>query len=738
VRADLHLYWIPLLPLLGAAINLIVGKRLPRWLVSAVACTSVGLACAYTLWLVIGPFYDAWAAARTSGARLAPFVDTVTTWIQAGRLKIDLSFLLDPLAAVMICVVTFVGFLIHVYSIGYMAHDKRLATYFGYLNLFTGAMLILVLGDSLPVLFIGWEGVGVCSYLLIGFWFTEDKNANAGKKAFIVNRIGDFAFLLGMFLLFSGTSTLNIQELGAAGSTLSKVPQGGMGMSLAFWAALLLFGGAIGKSAQIPLYVWLPDAMAGPTPVSALIHAATMVTAGVYMVARMSFLYVLAPQAMMIVAGVGAATALFAAIIGFAQNDIKKVLAYSTVSQLGFMFVGVGVGAFTAGIFHLFTHAFFKAGLFLAAGSVMHAMGDKTDIMEMGGLRKKTPITHAVFLVYCLAIAGIPPLAGFFSKDDILLGAYAAELGGWPEWYGKLLWGVLSAAALGTAFYMFRLYFLVFHGKSRADAVTQAHIHESPPAMTIPLVVLAIGAALLGFLGLPEFLGSSFVAQWLGFPEAEHPTGLVLGLMGGATALAIVGIVAAWAIYKDGPERAARIGDALGPLVRLVQNKFYVDELYDLVIVRPFKWLARALFFAIDRIIIDKILVEGPAKVVAVVGRAVRAYQNGDLQRYLLLMVIGLGTVFYFATCNATPEIVIEPGAGNTVTFHAMLKDGVARRQVKLEWDLDGDGKTDAVAPDVSKTYDTPGEKKIVLTVTDDFGKVRKIARTVDVGGQRP
>src|SRR5262249_18597097 len=288
----------------------------------------------------------------------------------------------------MIFIVTFVGFLIHVYSIGYMAHDKRLATYFGYLNLFTGAMLILVLGDSLPVLFIGWEGVGLCSYLLIGFWYTEEKNPTAGRKAFIVNRIGGFAFLLGMFLLFSGTNVLNIQDLATAGTRLREVPHGGMGMSLAFWSALLLFGGAIGKSAQIPLYVWLPDAMAGPTPVSALIHAATMVTAGVYMVARMSFLYVLAPQAMMVVAGIGAATALFAAIIGFAQTDIKRVLAYSTVSQLGFMFVGVGVGAFSAGIFHLFTHAFFKAGLFLAAGSVMHAMGDKTDIMEMGGLKE--------------------------------------------------------------------------------------------------------------------------------------------------------------------------------------------------------------------------------------------------------------------------------------------------------------------------------------------------------------
>src|SRR5262249_29845475 len=447
---------------------------------------------------------------------------------------------------------------------------------------------ILVLGDSLPVLFIGWEGVGLCSYLLIGFWYTEEKNATAGRKAFIVNRIGDFAFLLGMFLLFSGTNVLNIQDLATAGTRLREVPHGGMGMSLAFWSALLLFGGAIGKSAQIPLYVWLPDAMAGPTPVSALIHAATMVTAGVYMVARMSFLYVLAPQAMMVVAGIGAATALFAAIIGFAQTDIKRVLAYSTVSQLGFMFVGVGVGAFSAGIFHLFTHAFFKAGLFLAAGSVMHAMGDKTDIMEMGGLKEKTPITHGVFLVYCLAIAGIPVFSGFFSKDDILLGAYAAELDGWPEWYGKVLWGVLSAAALGTAFYMFRLYFLVFGGKSRADAVTQAHIHESPPAMTIPLVVLAVGATLLGFLGLPKFIGHSFVEQWLSLPEskgaAEASNGLVGALMGGATALALVGIVAAWAVYRDGPERAARITEAIAPLKRLVQNKFYVDEIYDFLI----------------------------------------------------------------------------------------------------------------------------------------------------------
>jgi NADH-quinone oxidoreductase subunit L len=655
--ASFPLYLIPLLPLVGAAINLIFGRRMSRETVNVVACTAVGASAVLAIHAVVGPLWGEYQAWLQAGKIGSPVVrDTVYTWIQSGGLVIDLSFLLDPLSAVMILTVTIVGFFIHLYSTGYMAHDPRYATYFGYLNLFTGAMLILVLGDSLPVMFIGWEGVGVCSYLLIGFWFDKTKNADAGRKAFVVNRIGDFGFLIGIFLLFAATGAVDFAGLQTAMPILLQ-PIGPGLPSIAFVAGLLLFVGAIGKSAQIPLYVWLPDAMAGPTPVSALIHAATMVTAGVYMVARLSFLYMATPTAMAVVAGIGAATALFAAIIGFAQTDIKKVLAYSTVSQLGFMFVGVGTGAFVAGIFHLFTHAFFKAGLFLGAGSIMHAMGDRGDIMEMGGLRKKLPWTHATFLVYCLAIAGIFPLAGFFSKDEILLGAYTAHLAQWPAWYGKLLWVVLSLAALGTAFYMWRLYFLVFGGECRADAETRKHIHESPSVMTIPLVVLAVGAVVLGFLGMPHaFKMTNLFAEWLApsltpVPEAHVSSAIEWALIGIATVSAVAGIGLAAYFYKDGPgERIRSLAASIAPLRKVVANKFYVDELFDLIIVRPFRWIAAASYNFVDRFVIDLLFVRGSAEVVDVTGRLSRWWQNGDVHRYLAAMVIGLAAILWFVT----------------------------------------------------------------------------------------
>jgi NADH-quinone oxidoreductase subunit L len=736
------LHWIPLLPLLGAAVNLIIGRKLPRWLSALVGCATVAASCALAIAAVIG-LHETSRSLR----------DVWYLWIQSGAadktvgaLNIPLSFTVDPLAGVMILVVTFVGFLIHVYSIGYMAHDPRRSTFFGYLNLFMGAMLILVLGDSLPVLFIGWEGVGFCSYALIGFWFTNEAYANAGRKAFVVNRIGDFGFLLGIFLLWTLTQRLDFAGLSdphsiAALKDASRLTMPGflraLNLSPAFYVGLLLFIGACGKSAQIPLYVWLPDAMAGPTPVSALIHAATMVTAGVYMVARMSFVYVLAPEAMMVVAGVGTATALFAAIIGFAQNDIKKVLAYSTVSQLGFMFAAVGCGAFPAGIFHLFTHAFFKAGLFLGAGSVMHAMGDRTDIRMMGGLRRKIPITHAVFVVYCLAIAGIPPLAGFFSKDDILLGEFTTHIDVWPAWYGKVLWAALSLAALGTAFYMWRLYFLVFSGESRAPADVQHHIHESPKVMTIPLIVLAVGAALLGFLGMPSvWHAPSVVAEWLEngmFPRApEVEPGVVWGLMGVATALAAVGMLAAWALYRNGPQGAERIVRALGPVHRIVANKFYVDEAYDFLLVRPFRWLAHALFGFVDRILIDGILVNGPGLVVGLFGRVARAWQNGDVQRYLLAMLVGLAAIFFFASRPKT-EFTSQTD-GLSVRFHAAVGDGVERRGAKAEWDFDGDGTFDGDGVDVSHSYAAPGTYPVVLRVTDLFGHTVTVKHPVEVG----
>jgi NADH-quinone oxidoreductase subunit L len=586
-------------------------------------------------------------------------------------------------------------------------------------------------------LFIGWEGVGTCSYLLIGFWYTKEANADAGRKAFIVNRIGDFGFLLGIFLLWTVTKRLDFDGIFARTAALASPAAltGGLGQPPAFWIGLLLFVGACGKSAQIPLYVWLPDAMAGPTPVSALIHAATMVTAGVYMVARMGAVYLISPAAMMVVAGIGTLTAIFAAIIGFAQTDIKRVLAYSTVSQLGFMFAAVGAGAFGAGIFHLFTHAFFKAGLFLGAGSVMHAMGDRTDIMGMGGLRKKIPITHAVFVVYCLAIAGIPPFAGFFSKDDILAGVFSTHLD-WPAWYAKTLWAVLSVAALGTAFYMWRLYFLVFGGQSRADAETQHHIHESPRVMTMPLVVLALGALGLGFLGMPEVFGApSFVAEWFGagtFPHPAEPAeGTVWMLMGLATALGVVGIAAAWALYRNGPAGAAGIARALGPVKTLVANKFYVDEAYDLLFVRPYRWLAHALFAFVDRILIDGILVSGPAFVVGIFGRAARAWQNGDVQRYLLAMLVGLAAIFWFTTRPST-DFTSTAGEDQTVRFHADLGDGVERRGAKADWDF-GDGSAHTAGPDPQHRFTSPGSYTVVLSVSDLFGHTQTVRHTVEV-----
>jgi NADH-quinone oxidoreductase subunit L len=640
---DFPLHLIPLLPLAGAAINLIFGRHLKRETVHLIALIAV-----------LGALALACDAIFVKGL---PMHQRVYTWIETRGLSIHLSFLLDQLSAVLVFTITFVGFLIHVYSTGYMAHDPRYATYFGYLNLFTGMMLILVLGDSLPVMFIGWEGVGLCSYLLIGFWYDKEKNANAGRKAFIVNRIGDFAFLLGIFFLYWSTRAMDFASLEASArmGRMADPLIGMRGPPLALVGGLLLFIGACGKSAQIPLYVWLPDAMAGPTPVSALIHAATMVTAGVYMIARLNFVFTGADldHVMMIVAGIGALTALFAAIIGFAQTDIKRVLAYSTVSQLGFMFAAVGTGAFAAGMFHMFTHAFFKAGLFLGAGSVMHAMGDRGDIMEMGGLRKRLPITHACFLIYCLAIAGIVPFAGFFSKDEILLSAFTAHLPGWPVWYGKLLWAMLTVAAFGTAFYMWRLYFLVFSGESRADEHTRLHAHESPPSMTIPLVVLAAGSVVLGFLGIPHAFGvKNLFVEWLSpvIPALHQsvPAATELGLMAIATGLAVIGIYLAYSLYKDGPgEGVRRLAAAISPVRRVVANKFYVDEIYDFILVRPFRWLCTAAFNVIDRFLIDLVLVNGSAFVVEVAGRLTRWWQNGDVQRYLAVMLVAAAVIFW-------------------------------------------------------------------------------------------
>ncbi|HQW37713.1 MAG TPA: NADH-quinone oxidoreductase subunit L, partial [Usitatibacteraceae bacterium] len=533
----------------------------------------------------------------------------------------------DRLTAVMALIVTGVGTLIHVYSTGYMHEDKSYARYFAYLNLFLFFMLLLVLGKSLLVLFVGWEGVGLASYLLIGFWFGDVEKAAAGKKAFIVNRIGDAGFLLGMFVIYSAVGTLDMPHVNQA-FTSGAAPA--VSASL---VGLLLFIGATGKSAQIPLYVWLPDAMAGPTPVSALIHAATMVTAGVYLIARMSGIYLNAPEASTVIAAVGALTALMAATIALAQDDIKKVLAYSTVSQLGFMFVAAGVGAYGVAVFHVYTHAFFKACLFLGAGSVIHAMSGEQDIQKMGGLARKIPITFVTFAIATAAIAGIPPLAGFFSKDEILWYALASERGG-AGW----LVAVMAFTALLTAFYMFRLLWLTFFGKPRMMKEVEHHIHESPPSMTGVLAVLALLSAVGGFLSIPHFL-EPLVALPKTRPgmDAFH-----YFVVGGSIAIALAGLAGAAFFFGGDASRAARVKASFTGAYRVLSHKYYVDELYDLAIHRPLLWVSDKVFLRVgDRFLIDGTLdgLAGAAQRVA--GRLSRV-QTGSLHKYALLVLAGM------------------------------------------------------------------------------------------------
>ncbi len=728
---------IPLLPFAGAAVLFLFGRALGREKVHLLATVAIAGACVASI--------AAFVTLATSGAE-GGLTYVAWTWIASGDLEIDLAFRMDALSGVMCLVITFIGTLIHVYSTGYMAHDKDPARFFAYLNLFCGAMLVLVLGDSLPVMFVGWEGVGLCSYLLIGFWYQDNANASAGKKAFITNRVGDFGFLLGIFLLYQATGFLGIPEITRAaqgGGGALAAPLWGTGQSVAFWAALFLFVGAVGKSAQIPLYVWLPDAMAGPTPVSALIHAATMVTAGVYMVARMQALYLLAPLAMAIVALVGAATAVFAAIIGFGQNDFKKVLAYSTVSQLGFMFAGVGTGANASGIFHLFTHAFFKAGLFLCAGSVMHAMSGSGDITRMGGLRKLLPWTHGVFLVCWLAICGVPPFSGFFSKDAIVAGAFSTPLFGADlAWVGPTVGVLLLAAALGTAFYMSRLYFLVWSGECRADADTRRHIHESPPEMTGPLVILAAGAALAGLVGLPGGLVGhpewNLLGHWLVpsvGPELEIPHRLEAGIMGASTAIGLGGIGLAVVFFGGGYRQPAHLFAWKVPgLVQLVRDKFRIDELYDRVIIRPIKAVAQGLYYAVDRILIDRVMVHGVSLVVDLGARISRWFQAGDVQRYVAVFAIGVGALFWVTTRPPAPEELRLKVAGTAVEVDASSKGATGR--LLYGFDFDGDGAFDRQGknPIASFTYEGSGAYNIRVTVQDPrWNRVRELEKRVVV-----
>jgi NADH-quinone oxidoreductase subunit L len=652
--ALLGMIWVlPILPALGFALNGLLGTRfLPKKAVAGIACGAVLLAFLLSLGAVValnGVEHVSPAPGLTVDPHAHRVTRTLYAWMPMGRaangeeLTVDWAYALDPLSAVMLLVVTGVGFLIHVYSIGYMEHEPgpAFARFFAYLNLFMAMMLTLVLGASLPVVFVGWEGVGLCSYLLIGFHYdrmfdekTKMTCADAGRKAFIVNRIGDVGFLLGMLLLFAAAGTLDIQGI------LGKV--GTLGTGVCTLAALLLFVGACGKSAQIPLYVWLPDAMAGPTPVSALIHAATMVTAGVYVTCRMAPLYLMAPKAMTVVAVIGALTALFAASIGLAQTDIKKVLAYSTVSQLGYMMLAAGVGAFSASIFHLMTHAFFKALLFLGAGSVIHAMSGEQNIKRMGGLRRHLPVTHATFLIAVLAIAGIPPFAGFFSKDGILAGVLeAAGESGAGILLALWVMGVLTAGI--TAFYMTRLYLLVFAGEPRH------HVHESPAVMTLPLVVLAVGSTLAGLLGVPEFLGrgaipNSFAEYLSPVLLLHHVDAAVLAVPSEWTALAVTllvsvaGIATAWTIYGRRPLPAAPTAEEPTGLARVVRDKFYVDEAYEAIVLRPYYGLCRAAA-AIDEKLVDG-LVNAAGAATDLASQMLRLTQTGYVRNYAFMFFL--------------------------------------------------------------------------------------------------
>jgi NADH-quinone oxidoreductase subunit L len=670
-----HIWLIPLFPLATAAVMLFFGRGLKNGLVNLLCVGSVFLSFVYSF----GAFLE--LTAMPAGERIATKI--LFEWVPAGPYHMldgriahfvaDWGFQLDPLSAVMILIVTGVGFLIHLYSTGYMAHEGGYYRFFGYLNLFMFSMLMLVLANNLLLLFVGWEGVGTCSYLLIGFYFHKKSASDAGKKAFIVNRIGDAGFLLGIFMTSALLGTVRFAEIGPA----LAAGHFALGDPRITAIALLFFVGATGKSAQIPLYVWLPDAMEGPTPVSALIHAATMVTAGVYMVTRTNAVYLLAPKAMAVVALTGAFTALFAASIGVVQNDIKKVLAYSTVSQLGYMFLACGVGAFTAGIFHLMTHAFFKGLLFLAAGSVIHALSGEQDMRKMGALSKKIPVTYWTMLIATLAIAGIFPFAGFMSKDLILGKTFEKD---------ALLWAIGYFTAGMTAFYMFRLIFMTFHGPSRVDHDVEHHIHESPRAMLIPLVILAVLSIVGGWISWPEILGGNshfvhFLAPVVGTPQDARLEGATTGsrlgeihLMILSEGLVVLGILSAWYLYIKRTELPDKIANSLGGFYRLVYHKYYVDELYDAMFVNRAKDLGLALG-AFDRNIIDgagvngagwlarfisKVsmwwdtwIVDGSVRlgsfIVYGLGFVSKFFQTGYVQNYMLLIVVGLiGVLAYY------------------------------------------------------------------------------------------
>lgn len=626
-----HLVWlVPLFPLLGFLIIGLLNRNLSKNLSGIIGSGSVFASLIVSLLIYFEPVAE-------SASTIVPIAD----WIHAGNLHVAFSFVVDPLSTLFLLIITFVGFLIHVFSIGYMHDDDGFRRFFAYLNLFVFFMLLLVLGDNFLVMFVGWEGVGLCSYLLIGFWFKNIEYDNAAKKAFIVNRIGDLGFLLGIILIYYTYGAIDYTTV------FGHASQGSTAVITTI--TILLFIGATGKSAQIPLYTWLPDAMAGPTPVSALIHAATMVTAGIYMISRSAALFSLAPVTMEIVATVGLLTALLGAIIGLFQNDIKKVLAYSTVSQLGLMFLGLGFGAFSPAVFHVTTHAFFKALLFLAAGSVIHGMSGEQDIRSMGGLKSKLPITHITFLIGTLAISGIPPFAGFFSKDEILVYVFEQNaLYGWIATFVSFL----------TTFYMFRLYFLTFWGDFRGSDDQAHHLHESPSSMTVPLMVLALLSTVSGFWGYPQFEGihnalPNYIEHYLHpvFGAFQYHVTSTLDTEGMFMLVATLGLIAlifiTRYIYLGKKMLPAAEEAELSPLKKLIYNKFYVDQLYENLITKPLDFLSGIFYQVFDKSLIDG-FVNGLGTVTGKTSGVVRQLQKGSVDFYFFIMVISIVLILLY------------------------------------------------------------------------------------------
>lgn len=627
---------IPFLPLAAFVINILFGKR---YLKENAHWVSI-LAVAGSWVLAVMALID------VHGGNKINF--DLYTWMLSGGFKVSVGFLIDQLTVVMLIVVTTCSTLIHIYSVGYMHGDSGYYRFFSYLSLFTFSMLMLVMANNFLQLYFGWEGVGLCSYFLIGYYFDKKSASDAGKKAFIVNRFGDFGFGLGIFVVFLTFGTVYYEPVFSQAGGLAEATYNFLGydVHLMTLIALLLFCGSVGKSAQIPLHVWLPDAMEGPTPVSALIHAATMVTAGVFLVARCSPIFSLSETALMVVALTGAITSLFAATIGLVQNDLKRIIAYSTVSQLGYMFLACGVGAYTAGIFHLYTHAFFKALLFLCAGSVMHAMGGELDIQKMGNLKKYMPVTYMTMLIASFSISGIPGLAGFFSKDEILWMAYAGE-----SPVGKLVWAIGTLVAFLTAFYSFRLIFLTFHGKFRGTHEQEHHLHESPKSMTIPLVLLCVGAVAAGWVGIPALIGENigvhnYIAEFmkpvLGHPEGHGTHGEEMVVMLISIAVGLAGIGLAYFMYIMRPELPARLTQQFSVVHRVLFNKYYVDELYSFIIVRPAIWTAKNVLIGITDARIIEAVVNGVPSAIAALSSGLRKIQTGLMQHYATIMATGI------------------------------------------------------------------------------------------------